>query len=563
MIPNVTKGGDMHGLVRYLVSSPDVDRLSRNPQMNAHTDPHVISGDPFLVAWYGTQVLDGAAAGEIATYLDKPRRVHGTEVRTGCWQQNPETGAREAVRDVDGHQVYRNQHVWHCSLSLAPGEGPLSGEQWDAVATDFAARMGFTAVSGHAPARWVAIHHGASKGGHDHIHIAASMVREDGTRWEGRLRDFPKSQQVCRDLEARYGLVAVDGRQHGTVGKGVRPVERRVAEQSGQLVTARAELAHRVRAAAVASTSEAEWVRRVRACGVVIKPRFVAGSVDVVAGYRVALRPQSGADRLNFYGGGQLGNDLSLPRVRENWPEPSVEQADAASAEWQATFRGQPPAVAKTAGEIRLGKTAPEVASRYLTAFSDRLQTVPATDRVGWSDAARDISGALSAWARYDPVLAPELRTAAAVLARSAQDRRPGGQLGRRVRESPMGTALIFLAATSDDKPKIAAGVLMAQILRTATAIRDYHTATTNLHQARAVNAVITRLQGVPLPGYQPDLAAMSTGEREAWNARQQVADAFAAPPREPGPPLPNPLLPRPQIGARTNPREGDRDAGR
>jgi len=123
----------------------------------------------------------------------------------------------------------------------------------------------------------VAIHHGVGKGGHDHIHIAASMVREDGTRWEGRLRDYPRSQQVCRDLERKYGLVAVDGRQHGTVGKGVRPVERRMAEQSGRPVTARDELAHRVRAAAVASTSEAEWVRRVRACGVVVKAQVCGG----------------------------------------------------------------------------------------------------------------------------------------------------------------------------------------------------------------------------------------------------------------------------------------------
>jgi len=211
---------------------------------------------------------------------------------------------------------------------------------------------------------------------------------------------------------------------------------------------------------------------------------------------------------------------------------------------------------------VRLARTAPEVAARYLAAFTDRLQSVPATDRVAWSDAARDISGVLSAWARYDPALAPELRTAAAVLARSAQDRRAGGQLGRRVKESPMGTALIFLSARSDDKPKIAAGVLMVQILRTATALRDYHTATANLRQAHAVDHVITRLQALPLTGYQPDLAHLSSAEREAWNARQ-TANAFAGPLRQAGSPMPTPLTPRPQIGARTNPREGDRDAGR
>lgn len=552
MIPNVVKGSDMRGLLGYLVG---------DGRANEHRDPHVAAGDSYLQAWHGTENLDAKAAAEIAAYLDEPRRLYGTEIRSQVWKQNPETGAREAVLDVDGRPVWKDQHVWHCSLSLPPGE-VLSAEQWDQVATEFADEMGFTAASGKAPARWVAIHHGPSAGGNDHVHIAASMVREDGTRWDGRFRDYPRSQQVCRDLEAKYALVPVDGRQHGTVAKGVRPVERRVAEQAGQPVTARVELASRVRAAAVASVSEAEWVRRVRNAEVVIKPRFVAGSTDVVAGYRVALEPASRADRLNFYGGGQLGLDLSLPRVRENWPEPTVEQADAASAEWQAAFRGQPPARPQTAGEVRLARTAPDVAARYLTVFSDRLQSIPVTDRVGWSDAARDISGALSAWARYDPAMADELRTAAGVLARSAQDRRPGGQLGRRVKESPMGTALIFLAAKTDDKPRIAGGVLMAQILRTATAIRDYHTATANLRQARAVDHVITRLQAVPLSGYQPDLTVMSAGEREAWNARQ-TANAFAGPVRPAESPLPNPLLSRPQIGARTTPRESDRDAGR
>ena len=55
----------------------------------------------------------------------------------------------------------------------------------------------------------------------------------------------------------------------------------------------REDLAQRVRAAAVASTSEAEWLRRVRADGVVIKPQFAAGSTDVVVGYRAALKSRS------------------------------------------------------------------------------------------------------------------------------------------------------------------------------------------------------------------------------------------------------------------------------
>lgn len=82
-------------------------------------------------------------------------------------------------------------------------------------------------------------------------------------------------------------------------------------------------LALEVRAAAVVSASEAEWVRRLRAGVVVVMPRFAEGSTDVVAGYRAALK---GQDQLRFYGGGQLCRDLTLPRVRELWPAPSFEQ---------------------------------------------------------------------------------------------------------------------------------------------------------------------------------------------------------------------------------------------
>lgn len=165
------------------------------------------------------------------------------------------------------------------------------------------------------------------------------MVREDATRWSGGFRDYPKAQAVWRELESKYGLTPVDGRQHGTAEKGVHPTERAAADRAGVSYTAREQLAHVLRSSAVASTSEAEWLRRVRACGVVIKPRFAAGSTDVVAGYRAAIRVGPGP--LSFSGGGQVGHDLSLPRIRESWPEPTVEQADAAAAGWQSAFRGQ------------------------------------------------------------------------------------------------------------------------------------------------------------------------------------------------------------------------------
>jgi hypothetical protein len=550
VIPHITKGSDMRGLLGYLCSTES----PKDPRANQHSSPHVIGGDPFLQVWHGTEELDARAAAEIAAYLDEPRMTFGTEVKTKAWQQDPNSGERVPVRDVEGRQVWRDVHVWHCSLSLADGE-TLPAEQWEQVTRKFADRMGFTEESGHAPARWVAIHHGEGKGGHDHVHIAASMVREDGTRWEGRFNDWPRSQQVCRDLEAEYGLVRVEGRQHGTATRGATPAELTAQQRTGAPTIAREDLAQRIRAAAVASTSEAEWVRRVRACGVVVKPRFANGSTDVVAGYRAALK---GTDRLNFYGGGQVGTDLSLPRLRELWPAPSVEQATEAAGEWQAAFRGRPP-VGRGRETVPLARTAPEVARRNLEGFTDRLRTVPATDRVAWSVAARDISGALSAWARLDPTHAADLRSAAAVIGRAAQDRRPAAGPGLRVKESPMGVALVLLAAKGDDRPGIAAAALMAQILRAAAAVRDYHRETCNLREARAVDVELSHLAALKWPGYRPEQQSGRKVAATPTRTPQPVAGTKGGPALQ----LPTALKPRAQtVAQRIHEREG-RDGGR
>jgi len=301
------------------------------------------------------------------------------------------------------------------------------------------------------------------------------MVREDGTRWEGRWRDYTTSQQVARRLEVKHGLTQVEGRAYETTERGDRFGERQAAGRAGLASTARDQLAEMVRSAAVGSRSEAEWVRRLRAGGVVVKPYFATGSTDVATGYKAALRPESYDDKLVFYGGGRLGRDLSLPRVRECWAEPSVEDAAAASVEWQAAFRGQP---AVDRGGRETGDVSSVNVDRVIgrfARFNDQLAQVPVTDRTGWADAARDVSGTLSAWARLDPGNAGEFRTAAAALSRSAQTRRPGQAPTGGRSGSPTGAALLLLQAARQGeggKAAVAGVLLLRQILRTAESLR-------------------------------------------------------------------------------------------
>lgn len=80
MIPNVVKGGDMSGLLRYLVGAG---------RANEHRDPQVISGDSHLVAWYGVENLDKGQAEDIAAYLDRPRKVYGDRAAGKCVDSGP------------------------------------------------------------------------------------------------------------------------------------------------------------------------------------------------------------------------------------------------------------------------------------------------------------------------------------------------------------------------------------------------------------------------------------------------------------------------------------------
>src|SRR5437870_5647862 len=92
----------------------------------------------------------------------------------------------------------------------------------------------------------------------------------------------------------------------------------------------RAVLERAVRAAAVASSDEAEFVRRLRDANLTVRPRFGAGGSDAVVGYSVGVR----GDNIVWYGGGRLSPDLTLPKLRALWGSDEQTQR-AAVAEWK------------------------------------------------------------------------------------------------------------------------------------------------------------------------------------------------------------------------------------
>lgn len=472
MIPNITKGDRMAGLLVYLAGPG---------RANEHTDPHLVAGSAPIMAWHNDDELGRDAALAIAHELDQARNVLDVNVRGG--------------------------HVWHCSLSLRAEEGDLTDQKWAEIANDFMDDMGFTEAGGKAPVSWVAIRHGHSKAGNDHIHIAASMVREDGTKWSSHL-DFKRAQDTARTLEKKYGLEELSPVY---AMRGLRPGEREAAERRGAPEPERRSLARKVRACATAAQDEAEFVRRFRRTGAMIKPRYAASRDDVVVGYSVAERPPKGV-RPVWYGGGHLAKDLTLPRLRNDWND-SPQLATDAVAEWGAAARGRRPA---TVGR-EANDPDPQLWERYSTEIAqlrESLRSVPLNDHATWAHVARETSGAFAAWSTATEATPGPLAAAADELSKTAQLRRYPARPVKSVGPSAGGASMILMAATMDGQGTAAQAIMLRQLLNMSKAVHDMHKASNDLRRARQISELVrTQLSQVAaaLPSVTgPPLAADS-----------------------------------------------------
>ncbi|MGW8566697.1 relaxase/mobilization nuclease domain-containing protein [Isoptericola sp. NPDC055881] len=368
MIVKTSRGGRTAGLMAYLAGPG---------KHNEHTNPHVVAGHDAVTAELGNGTLDTDAALDGANLLDRPMRAFDVEVTAPVkvWDEQAQQQVKVGTRPA---------HVWHTSLALGPDDGVLGDAKWHQIATEFVARMGFAGDDTTAPCRWVAVHHGQSSNGNDHVHIVVNLVREDGTKASVH-NDFKRASKIAADLERKHGLRVVEGREQGAApGIHRSELERRARGQMPAV--SRTELARRVRAVAAASADEKTFVDGLRDARVLVRPRFDRGSRDRVVGYSVALVPEAVNGRRGdpvWFAPSKLDATLGLGRLRDRW---GVDRAGDPSlvGVWRTRHRDR-----TVAAKVTMAG-APEPAAAGLKALNEHLARGgrPGFDKVAAADAA-------------------------------------------------------------------------------------------------------------------------------------------------------------------------------
>ena len=468
MIAKVTRGGGPGGAVRYLFSAG---------RHNEHEDPHVVAAAAAL------DVSDGW----------RPSEAELKDLEA----------AMEAQSALYGNEEPRGV-CWHLALSTKGGvDRDLSDEEWAAVAREALCQLGFDT----GDCRWVAVRHGRSGAGNDHMHLVVNLV---GERREGRLH--PQRLQAPLGPVRRHGapLRARCGRgaRHQSGDAGAHPgrggkgtPHRTGGNRTGRAGPGGARCGHccrqRSRLRAVAPGRRAGGQAPLRPRRRAWRGRLRGGRGPLRRGVAV------------FFGGGKLARDLSLPALRDRWRDGEGERQEAA-AEWagDAPTTGvhdvPRPSRHLTHGwaeaSERWSKTSLReehqpsaqhyaggwrAATQSLGEVVHRLGAVPAEDVATWRAVASDAAGVLAVvLGRLERSPGP-LARASGLLARSAQGpRQDAAKPGYVPRGTIKSVAALMAQADLDEDTPTAWRLLLAEVLRVAQAVHDAHLARSESEQA-------------------------------------------------------------------------------
>jgi hypothetical protein len=448
VIPKVAKRGTrVGGLLRYLFGPGKSEE---------HVNPHIVA------SWRGTgnpASLDPATGASGDRDFRKLVNLLEQPIRSG---RNPP-----------------ERTVWHCSVRAEPTDRILTDAQWAHIAGEVMAAVGLAPAGDDRAVRWVAVRHAD-----DHIHLVATLVRQDGrTAWA--WNDRPKAQAACRDIEQRYGLRRVGPTDRtGPRRPGMHEVRKTLRQ--GRSRTAREELRHRVRVALAASSTESEFEARLRDAGVLVEFRLSTQREGERTGYKVALPDFTTADgQPVWFGGGQLAADLTLPRLRARWNPPEqlfspATDATRVSAEARAQALTDAAASAQAAAEEirRDAHTRPRDAQATAQAAADMLHAL-----------AHSVEGRNGG----------PLSRAADVFDRAARDLY--GKVARSTSRSyemrAMSRLIYVMGRVSGDHDTYAALALVLKLARLGDTLAWLREAQQRFHQAEAARAAADQLRQI------------------------------------------------------------------
>ena len=398
--------------------------------------------------------------------------------------------------------------VWHCIARAAPGDPDLPDDTWAEIASQLMHHTGLAPFGQEDDAvRWVAIHHGGN-----HIHIVATLARQDGRRprvWN----DFYRVREACRAAEQRYGLhLTAPGDR--TAAKRPTRAENEQARRRNWAEPPRVTLRRHVTTAAASAATEQEFFAALQAAGVNTRLRHSTRTRGEVTGYAVALPGHTTkVGGPVWYGGGKLAADLTLPKLRRRWklsttskrPTPGLTDAER-QAFWEHAARTAADAAAQLP---RLAITNPDAAADAAWAASDTLHIAAAA------------------------LGSPTLRRAA-----DAYDRAARTPYGRLPQPAPIGDNLRTVARmlraagyASRDHQTIAQMAFIAQLAALIAAVAELRQAQQRAAQAAAARTAAERLRA----SVTPPPAASPTGRTRAPTHGETAADlagaSFPAPP--------------------------------
>lgn len=472
MIPKVTYGSRVRGLLEYLWGPGRAEE---------HLDPHLVTGydDVALLAPQQRAHDGGWSLEELAARLDAPQIAAG------------ERGVR--------------QYVWQCSLSLPAQEGQLDDATWSRIAGRFVAAMGFAGDAERAGCRWIAVRHGLSAKGNDHVHLVVTLATEDGAPVWLR-QDKRRSQRVADLLEDEFGLGKwTPGRAGATRRPELTRPEIDRARRSGQ--TPERELLRRqVRAALAGARGEADWVARMKGAGLLVAPRTAAKDSQQVVGYVVAVQPTR-SGRPTWYAGGSLDGDLSLPQVRKRWPD--VERPT--TSQWKAAESAESPRI-RLSGEDRMAVW--RSSATALQAISARLTRI-APDSPQWPAATRASAELLArvAAATEPSGRGPVTRAADALSRAAAPPRRAPAPSASSV-AAELGRVADALLVAGHARNGGEATILLAVVVQAArlvVALAELRAAQQQAHAAGAAAAAAAHLMPLLQPGIQVQVPTQSS----------------------------------------------------